>query len=81
MKTLDLKMEALQIVLPGEVHPVRNGASLGFEPSRVLTALSRQSVATTEISNGVNIISYRTLGSAHCRQVSVTFIFLALPLT
>jgi hypothetical protein len=53
-------MEAPQkIVLPGEVHPVRNSspAIAGLETERGI------------ISNGVNIISYCALDSAHCRPV------------
>ena len=52
-------MEAPQIVLPGEVHPVRNSspAIAGLETERRI------------ISNGLNVISYCALDSAHHRPV------------
>jgi hypothetical protein len=51
-------MEALQIVLPGEVHPVRNSSP----------AIAGLKTERGNISDGVNIVSYCALGSARCRQ-------------
>ena len=70
-------MEAPQIVLPGEVHPVRNSspAIAGLETERGITApgiIIKPDSAAKErgiISNGVNIISYCALGSAPYRPV------------
>jgi len=72
-------MEAAQIVLPGDVNPVRNSSRYDSKPSGVLDPAgiilecNPATGGTAEqrgiISNGVNIISYCALGSAPCRSV------------
>ena len=60
-------MEAPQkMVLPGEVHPVRN--SSGALPPGII--IKPDSVAQQRgiISNGVNIMSYCALGNTHAGQ-------------
>ena len=64
-----------KIVLPGEVHPVRNSSRYDSKPSGAIDPagiiIKPDSAAQQRgiISNGVNIISYCALGSAHYRPV------------
>jgi len=65
-------MEAPQIVLPGEVHPVRNSSRYDSKPSGAFPPgiIIKPDSAAKErgiISNGVNIISYCALGSVPYR--------------
>jgi hypothetical protein len=67
-------MEAPQkIVLPGEVHPVRNSSlydskpSGALNPARIIIKPDSAAQQRGIISNGVNIISDCALDSAPCR--------------
>jgi len=68
-------------VLPGEVHPVRNSNHCNSNPSGTLDppeSLYNINLATKQrgnISNGVNIIFYCALGSAHFRPVRRIVVF------
>jgi hypothetical protein len=67
------------MVLPGEVHPVRNSSRYDSKPSGVLDpagiilecnpATGGTAEQRGNISNGVNIISYCAPGSAPRRPV------------
>jgi hypothetical protein len=73
-------MEAPKIlVLPGEVHPVKNSSrydsklSGALDPAGIILECNPATGGTAEqqgiISNRVSIISYCALGSAPCRPV------------
>jgi hypothetical protein len=67
------------MMLSGEVHPVRNSSrydskpSGALDPAGIILECNPATGGTAEqqgiISNGVNVIPYCALDSAHCRPV------------
>ncbi len=56
-----------KIVLPGEVHPIRNSSG-ALNLAGIIIKPDSAAQQRGIISNGVNIISYRALGSAPCQS-------------
>jgi hypothetical protein len=70
---LTKEQKHLKIVLPGEVHPVRNSRG-ALNHAKIIIKPESTALQRSIISNGVNIILYYSLCSAHClpvRQVGV----------